>query len=67
MYDIQIDFGDNAIHGSKQVENLSDLASYLETIPAMMGFELMGEATVRISTNYSRKKQEELPIHILRK
>lgn len=55
MYDVTVDFGDNAVQAPHTVENLSQLNDYLMTIPGMIGFEMNGRCTVKIARRYTTK------------
>lgn len=48
MYEVRVDFGDNAIQEPKQIGTLRDLCGYIERIPHMLGFEMNKQATVSI-------------------
>lgn len=54
MYEVEIDFDDDASRAPKHLENLTDLSLYLERVPSMAGFEANGVATVKIRTKWSR-------------
>ena len=64
MYEVTIDFGDNALQSTKRCENLTELGLYLERVPSMLGFEINGQASVSIRTKSSVTKQEFLPIRV---
>lgn len=60
MYEVTVDFGDNAVQAPKQLETVADLGLYLERIPGMMGFEINRQVTVKIETKWSRKNLRPL-------
>lgn len=48
MYEVTIDFGDNAVKEPKRFDSETEMALYLEKIPSMFGFSCTREATVNI-------------------
>lgn len=50
-FKVTLDFHDNAIQNHPEFELYSDLASYLETVPSMIGFQLNGIVDIRIINN----------------
>jgi hypothetical protein len=55
-YKVRVDFGDNAVSESRGCMGESELASYLETVPGMIGFEVNRQATITIET-FKHKKE----------
>jgi hypothetical protein len=53
MYEVTLDFGDNAVQTPHTVSNLSELNDYLMSVPGMIGFEIFGRCTVKINRRYT--------------
>lgn len=62
MYEVRVDFGDNAIQDPKRLWTLGELDAYIERIPHMMGFEMNKQATVSIKMIQGPINQIRLPI-----
>lgn len=48
MYEVKLDFHDNAVSGPVAFDNLTDLALYLERVPSMIGFEINKAVTIDV-------------------
>jgi hypothetical protein len=55
-YRVRVNFGDNTAPEFRGCMGESELASYLETVPGMAGFETNRQATITIET-IKRKKE----------
>lgn len=50
MFEVTLDFGDNAVQPVKRCENFTALAQYLERVPNTFGFHANQKVTVEIKT-----------------
>lgn len=48
MYDISLDFHDNALPHTRRVQDGTELALYLERVPSMVGLGITGAVTINV-------------------
>lgn len=63
MYiEVAVDFGDNTlVNDTKRCSTLSDVSSYLETIPNMLGFIATQKATITLKYVSEKTLGDPLP------
>jgi len=48
MYEVTLDFHDDALTSTKEFDNFTDLSLYLERVPSMTGFQLTDSVDIKV-------------------
>lgn len=59
-YDVELDFGDDAVSSPQRCNTLEDLNSYLQRVPDMLAFQSTGRVTVKIKIRFTNINQLQL-------
>ena len=59
-YDVELDFGDDAVSSPQRCNTLEDLNSYLQRVPDMLAFQSTGRVTVKIKIRFANTNQLQL-------
>ena len=59
-YEVELDFGDDAVSNPRRCDTLEDLNSYLQRVPDMLSFQFTGRVTVKIKIRFANTNQLQL-------
>ena len=59
-YEVELDFGDDAVSNPRRCNTLEDLNSYLQRVPDMPLFQFTGRVTVKIKIRFTNTNQLQL-------
>ena len=59
-YEVELDFGDDAVSNPRRCDTLEDLNSYLQRVPDMLAFQSTGKVTVKIKIRFANTNQLQL-------
>jgi len=61
MYEVTLDFHDEAIKSTRKFDSFTDLSLYLERVPSMLGFQLTDSVDIQVRVHNPAKRQVLIP------